>query len=330
MNEKDIVCPKCNHICRQDDTFCCHCGYNLDEIKKSKDFEEDKIETKYCPKCGKSCAADENFCSACGYSFAGRNSETENKTKSVNKFTMLVTGTVIFGFFVYILMKIIGSIPYEEQLKPTPAQDEDYSVVKAKSCHEKEVKDIALQIFKENDYYYKYIDQSTISDVSLKFPTMDSYNSETDKYYCKGTVFVIADSKGFAPSSYEFGNHYYDEISEDYDTNEQPKKKYTRYQCEINYASQISQNQVYVTATACGNGTGFDFNNKGKFTYTVVQPKPKQTEQPKTEQIEEEQEEQESENMHPQDEVLQTPSSAAINEDLIRMPQSHPSDVKPE
>ncbi len=277
MSEKDIVCPKCGSVCKSEDIFCFHCGYNLSAAKNCSEREEDNFKTKYCPKCGKAYTSEQNYCSYCGYSFINKEenqlSTDGEKADRFNKLYLLAGVMLLFGTFVYLALKFIGSIP-DEQIKANSIKEEEYSLRKAKGCHENEVKDTALKIFKENDYYFRYIDPATISDTSLKFPVMDSYNSETDKYYCRGTVFVIAASDGFAPANSETGNHYYDELM-DYDSvqSKQNLKKYTRYLCEINYASQISQNQVYVTATACGNGN--DFNNKGKFTYTIIKPKPK-------------------------------------------------------
>ena len=307
---KNIICPKCGHICKEQDSFCYHCGCDLEEAKKIYEAEEDNIETKYCPRCGKACLAEENFCSACGYSFIERtlnenSADSENEDDNdnddsedteeeeitrpqANKFTMLITGMLIFGCFVYLGMKLIGSVP-DEQIKNDTLQEEDYtSSLKAKSCHDKEVKETALQIFKENDYYYKYINPSTISNTSLKFATMDSYNVDTDKYFCKATVTVTATADGFAPLKEEFGNHYFDKITEDY-ASSGSQKKYSKYQCEINYASQISQNQVYITATACGNGSGFDFNNVGKFTRLAPPQKPKEIEEQAPTETEQEQ-----------------------------------------
>ncbi len=290
INNKYTVCPKCNYICKAEDTFCSRCGCNLKETKISEYFGNNT--SKYCPKCGKECAIDQNFCSDCGYSFAEKDKQEENKDKFfINKFTLLLTIMIIFGCFTYLMMKMIGSVP-NEKVEVHPNLEEQYSSIKALSCHEKEVKDTALQIFKENDYYYKYLAPESIANVSFKFPSMNSYNSESDKYYCSATIFVKAAQGGFKPINNDPDNHYLEKISEEEDG---VKKKYTRYECEINYASQISQDKVYVTATACGNGE--DFNNKGNFSYNVERPQVQQLypetqeEQPEQE-VQQEQEEQ--------------------------------------
>ncbi len=270
INKKYIVCPRCNYICNVKDTFCLRCGYNLEGIKQA-DISHGEMDIKYCPKCGRECLPEQNYCAYCGYSFIGHDNQDNNNRKPLNKFTLLFWIMIIFGCLTYFTMKFIGSVP-DDQMIINPMQEEDYSSLKAPSCHEKEVKDYAVQIFKENDYFYKYISPETISDVSLKFPIMNSYNSESDKYYCSGTIFVIASPSGFKPSDEDIGNHYYEKISEE---NNDLKKKYTRYECEINYASQISQDKVYVTASACGNGE--DFNNKGKFSYSIIKEQPAKT-----------------------------------------------------
>ena len=269
----NIICPKCHNICNINDSFCSQCGFNLSEIKNSFVSQDDSDSSLYCPKCGSLKNKNQNFCSCCGFSFFNNNSTLPSF--SLPKFYYyIIAAAFFFGIFVYLFMKLIGSVP-DEQIKPQ-IPDENYSVLKAKNCHDNYVKDIALQIFKENDYYFKYIDSSTISDVSLKFPSMVSYNSDIDKYYCRATVYVIASENGFLPSFSQIGNHFYDELNileHDSQGLSPGLKKFTRYQCDINYASQISQDQPYVTATACGNGS--DFNNKGKFSFSYIQKKSK-------------------------------------------------------
>lgn len=61
LNGKKLVCPNCNTVNTDNETFCVNCGLKL-EIEPVK---------KYCPNCGSENLSDSEFCSKCRWSFEG-------------------------------------------------------------------------------------------------------------------------------------------------------------------------------------------------------------------------------------------------------------------
>ena len=87
---------------------------------------------------------------------------------------------------------------------------------RARNCENSDVKSLVVDIFKENNEYYKAIDKSSISSISLMYPRAESYDREIDKYHCSGTIVMKSKDSGFLPNKYESNNIYYSKINDNY------------------------------------------------------------------------------------------------------------------
>lgn len=125
---------------------------------------------------------------------------------------------------------------------------------KARNCEDNEVKNLVIEIFKENNEDYKNIDKSSISSLTLLYPAASNYDKNIDKYSCTGTI-VMTSSSGFLPTTYTNDNSYYNKI-----------KNYTKnittfdmLKTNVEYSSQISegntlvQSKMYDNDFSCSN-----------------------------------------------------------------------------
>lgn len=153
--------------------------------------------------------------------------------------------------FIQISILIIILIFILQVLNPSSEINDNISNIislnKAKNCEDEVVKNMVLEIFKENDYYYKDIDKSTISSVSLQYPAITSYDKDIDKYSCTGVISMKSVGNGFKPIVYNDKNNYYSKISSIW--NNDTIKKYTNYKVNVTYYSQISENNILVQST---------------------------------------------------------------------------------
>lgn len=220
---------------------------------------------KRCPKCGNLCNVGAKFCTSCGTAFQQMQGNTDTTKQDITytayQSLMWIAGIIIAigGFYV-----IFEAVFKENNIDLTTIAPK-----KAPNCEAQEVKDLAMQIFKENDYYYKLFAPSTISDVSLIYPAASSYDSEIDKYSCTGTIVVKAANNGFKPAKDDnaFASliHNYKWV-DSAGTYADVYTKYTKYTCRVQYTSQLSEDQTLVTSSYCGSGTLFDSNTNGEFS----------------------------------------------------------------
>lgn len=123
---------------------------------------------------------------------------------------------------------------------------------KAPNCESAITKDIAIDIFMEKSPFIGSVNRDYLSGISIINPRTSDYNKEIDKYYCKGTVLVKGDENGFRLANGKAMFYLSNFSVSDYDF-------YNRYECEVSYTSQLSEQRPYVTTTYCYNGSASDF-----------------------------------------------------------------------
>lgn len=68
-----MICPNCGAELKEDDVFCCHCGYKVekpieDQMPTVETFSPDeRPQENRCPNCGAKVEKDSLFCVRCGY-----------------------------------------------------------------------------------------------------------------------------------------------------------------------------------------------------------------------------------------------------------------------
>lgn len=112
---------------------------------------------------------------------------------------------------------------------------------KAKNCEDSEIKDFVIKTFKEHNQYYKDIDQSSVSSITLMYPAATSYNKDIDRYSCTGTIVMTAPN-GFLPAVYDPNNSYYTAINNGTTT----MSTYDTLKTEVVYDSLISEGDILV------------------------------------------------------------------------------------
>jgi hypothetical protein len=122
---------------------------------------------------------------------------------------------------------------------------------KAKNCEDPTIKNMVIEIFKENSQYYASIDKNSIADITLLYPASLEYDKEIDRYSCSGTIEMKSGANGFKPILYDTKNEYYSLIYNFWDNT---LKEYTHYKTDVKYYSQISEGQILVQST-----TNYDY-----------------------------------------------------------------------
>lgn len=228
-------CPNCGAEILDDAKFCTSCGYNLENLDlkgdKSKNTgsiennsaQEDNIRDNEMFKSREFMHTQEDF--------------KANRKNNISKILLIgLIGIIFVSLIIPLLRNIIPQLHnnIEESFKP-----------KASNCEASATKDLVIQIFRDNNEYYKDIDPSSISSIELIYPAVTAYDKELDKYSCTGTLVMKSNKNGFIPSSFEYGNKYYDKINNnwyDYKTLE----KYTKYEVQLKYDTQISEGSLLV------------------------------------------------------------------------------------
>ncbi|MBD5401294.1 hypothetical protein HDR58_00635 [bacterium] len=138
----------------------------------------------------------------------------------------------------------------------------------AKSCEDPTIKNMVVEIFKENNPYYNSIDKSTISTISLLYPAVTEYDKSIDRYSCTGIIEMKSSNNGFKPREYDTNNSYYNYIYDIWNSLN-TLKMYTTYKTKVTYYSQISEGQILVQATT---NYSSDFSCEG-FCEDIINPK---------------------------------------------------------
>lgn len=124
------------------------------------------------------------------------------------------------------------------------------------SCESENVKNIVINIFKENNNYYKDINLNTISDIKLIYPATQSFDSSIGKYNCTGNIVMKSDGVAFAPTEQNNNNEYY-HIVKSYN---KYLIGYDTYEINIRYSAQMSEGNLLVQIP------NYDVKYDGKFS----------------------------------------------------------------
>lgn len=234
---KTHKCPKCGSKIKQNDIYCSKCGYelNLSETNNNSDAHNSDNET----------------------------SENQDEKGDENKNSLFITIIIVFFIVIISLLSVYKILAFMKDNSKDINQElntveTETFQEKSKNCDDIEVTELAIKEFKENDYYYQYINTNSIKDITLENPSLSRYDNEENKYECHGTITITSKDSGFEPS-YNENNAYYNKIhsekqSENGNYNVDVLKKYTTYKCDIDYTSQITDGRTIVTATYCGSG----------------------------------------------------------------------------
>lgn len=216
-----------------------------------------------CPNCGNDIEANQKFCTKCGTKI-----EIEN-----NNFNLTI---VIVSIFICIIVFTIILLMVFKSEKITQFFESSVDTeIKADNCESYNVKNLAIQIFKDNNSFYKSIDPFSVADIVFMYPSVTSYDKEIDKYFCSGRIVVKSTDIGFQPS--DSNSEYADFIhttqwDESIYNYVDIYKKYTQYICDIEYTSQISEGETLVNSSYCHYLRDIDFNCEGNCADKVVYP----------------------------------------------------------
>lgn len=260
-----MKCNKCGCEIKENQKFCTNCGailpYNIN-----------------CPNCGSMVSSEDSFCINCGtplketININGSTSESkQSQSKNVNVFMALLSGflriCLIASIVVFVYYLFITSKSYSPDINDS---DDNYPkpiafTNRARNCEDSTVKDLVIQIFKENDATYLKVKPETVASVYLKYPAAISYDSSVDKYTCSGTVVVNAVKNGFR-YDYDFMGMVTKDLGYTYDSDDFTKKyNYAGYECQVDYTSQLSEGQILVSASSCGTGDIYEGKRAPKF-----------------------------------------------------------------
>lgn len=210
----------------------------------------------FCPKCNNENNSDALFCNRCGYNFKQTGIKNDDKNNFGCNLARIIVNICIGLIILFTLLGYLGKqASYNlEDISNKPLSN---LFLKAHSCESDDVKNLAVQIFKENNNYYKAIESNSINQVYLRYPANVSYDSSVDRYECSGTI-VMTSSNIFKPLLYEYSNSYYSTAkhhSSELDAD--ILKGYNTYTCNIEYTSQISEGNVLVSSSSCSFNENF-------------------------------------------------------------------------
>lgn len=235
-----------------------------------------------CPNCGNELKPNQKFCTKCGEEVSENirlmeNVEKDRKLELQQKIIILLVSLIVCFVVVVGVIHFIGNrsdvdIPDENENNVENDNNQIFDN-SARNCEDVDVKDLVLNIYKENDYYYKYIDPTSISKIYLASPVATKYERSIDKYSCKAIVTLEA-SNGFRPKKYEYNNNFYSKVQtyETIDNGVQLIEKVNKIQCPVTYSSQISEGQVSVYSSYCNGGSFYDNSDADQFTYDENHP----------------------------------------------------------
>ncbi len=124
------------------------------------------------------------------------------------------------------------------------------------SCESDETKSVVINIFQENDNYYKYIDENSIAALNLKYPAAENYDSNIDRYECTGKIVMNAKGLGFLPSEQNYNNNYYNTVR----SYSEYLKGYDTYEIDVRYSVQMSEGSLLVKVSS------YDLQYNGKLS----------------------------------------------------------------
>jgi hypothetical protein len=271
------------------------CDYqNNDKIsllrRKNFMFENKKM----CPKCGNIEPDTHLFCSQCGakldISFSDEENTEDNaeEKSSSNKhpvITVVVLLTVLYFIISFVVSNFLSKIGSEV------SNDLDSEESTIDKCSEYDIKKLAIDSFKERDYYFRYLLPKSVANIYLNDTSETSHFLDSNKYYCRGVIEVVSEANGFEPKENSEDNPFYAMI---FHSEENPVKeyfdKYTSYTCEIEYTVENPEGSVKVEASYCGSGRMTDTAPPPEFSCEgICDPIILKEEQPAEETTEEQQ-----------------------------------------
>lgn len=169
-----------------------------------------------------------------------------------NSGTIWIIILIVIGIIGFAIFKFLSSTNVDSEIAnnmPKPLGCDNYSI-----------KSSVINNFKENNLYYKYIDESSISEIDLLYPSETQFDEENGIYYCKGVITVKSNQDGFKPTSDNDKNNYYSNIHQVNNENGEEKLlKYTKYEYNIEYKSYISDGEPTIEVINSSD------NNVGEF-----------------------------------------------------------------
>ncbi len=284
-----MFCP-CGEEIKENQKFCTHCGAKLfnetknvvEEPVTNQDYVEKEIQQ---PENAEKAEEPEN--TDIGNSESDENPDDAEEADSeefdyLNKW-MSITLKVIGVFvgieaLVYIIMSIFGkdidadiykkveNLPQEDAPGPVEKLREEEQNFGAKSCDDTVVKDLVLNVFKQKDYFYKYLNSGSIQRAVLDNISVANYDSGLDQYTCTADV-IIQSNAGLKPKEYEGSNKFYQQVSTFHTTDDgiPTIKKVSQIKCPVTYTSQVSNGKDSVYSSYCGDG--YDGNETAVFTW---------------------------------------------------------------
>jgi len=254
-NNENIYCHNCGTECIADNKFCPACGAKF-------------VKHPTCSACGKGCQDDDIFCKFCGAELEEKAISYSNKSKEEsqntnqnpevqnNQFDFIkpYLKALVWLISVWFVISIVFALlkNFGVDLKKISEIFEE----KIPNCEASEVKELAINIFKQHNLWYKDIDPDSIASIILQYPAASGYNSNIKKWNCTGQIVMSSGTEGFIPKVLDSSNKYYSyyrgesEWIPDYGY-VYAKNEYHTYECSIEYSSQISEGSTLVSATNC-------------------------------------------------------------------------------
>ena len=117
-------------------------------------------------------------------------------------------------------------------------------------CDSTDVKELVIESFKENNKYYKSIDESSIGSITLMYPRAVDYNKDIGVYSCAGDIIIKAVESSFSPKEFNSGNLYYNYINNFYIVmmHSADVVRYDTFTADAEYKTQISEGKLLVTS----------------------------------------------------------------------------------
>lgn len=207
-----------------------------------------------CPNCGNEINKTQKFCTHCGINFYEHSQENENNKHSPRYQHNYLAYCGWFFCSVLVILGLLYAFGNKTNIDISNNDDSSNDTkISAKNCEDITIKNLVLDIYKSNDYYYKYIDPTSIDEIVLRYPVATDYDSTIDKYSCKGVV-AIKSFQGLKPESYDYNNDFYALIKTyNYTDDGVPLlRKAIEITCPVTYSSQISEGSSTVYSSSCG------------------------------------------------------------------------------
>lgn len=228
-----------------------------------------------CNKCGNICDDNSKFCTKCGNDLANQRNESFSEIGSgLAEFKQAEVRSLLEGVLaskrlisICAGIFILAGVIYGLHSLNLPKVFKEAITPKAENCESQVVKDLVIDIVKNNDYFYNDIDPDTISTIYLRFPATSGYEQDIDKYHCTAQFVMESIYGGFKPKAHDFSNRYYSKYHFYRNFNDEMLTTNTQYVCDVKYTSQLSEGSTLVNTTYCNSsGSWYESGKSGKFS----------------------------------------------------------------